>query len=296
MYGAELALSLAMEGKNVTLIGEGGEKSMASHASSARKDWIWRKLTDIDYARETPEASRLDNPAVKLHVKVRQITDKEMEIETKDGQKSILPYDTLVISRGRTKNDGLFKKIAEKAAEVYKIGDCAAAGDIQKAVWSANEVARKIGRPGGSEEKGDAPEMNEAAMSPEAFNELFTGKSDEEIQALVKGNEAALLDGVFASMQAAFNPAAAGDDSAVIQYDINSRAGEMRYQLKVNEGTCTVAMGAAEEPRVTLALNLPDFLRMVTGELNGMQAFTAGKLKITGDLMFSAKIATWFGS
>ena len=27
-----------------------------------------------------------------------------------------------------------------------------------------------------------------------------------------------------------------------------------------------------------------------TGELNGMQAFTTGKLKITGDMMFSSKI------
>jgi putative sterol carrier protein len=55
-----------------------------------------------------------------------------------------------------------------------------------------------------------------------------------------------------------------------------------------------VAKGAAESPRVTLALNLPDFLRMMTGELNGMQAFTSGRLKISGDLMFSQALASWF--
>jgi putative sterol carrier protein len=33
---------------------------------------------------------------------------------------------------------------------------------------------------------------------------------------------------------------------------------------------------------------------MITGELNGMQAFTSGKLKITGDLMFSQNLASWF--
>lgn len=144
MYGAELAISLAKEGKEVTLIGEGGEKTMASHASNARKDWVWRKLTDIKYARETPEAKRVDNPVVKLNVKVKGITTEGIEVEDKEGMKSVLPYDTLVISRGREKNDSLFAKIEGKASEVYKIGDCSAAGDIQNAVWSANEVARKI--------------------------------------------------------------------------------------------------------------------------------------------------------
>ena len=138
--------------------------------------------------------------------------------------------------------------------------------------------------------------MTEPNMSPEEFNELFTGKTDEEIQALAQGNEEALLDGVFDSMQAAFNPEAAGDDSAVVQYDIDSRAGEKNYQLKVDEGICTVIKGSVEDPRVTLALNLPNFLRMMTGELNGMQAFTTGKLKITGDMMFSQRIAAWFSS
>ncbi len=136
--------------------------------------------------------------------------------------------------------------------------------------------------------------MTEQTMSPEEFKQLFTEKTDEEILTTVKGNEEALLDGVFDSMKAAFDPAAAGDQSAVIQYDIDSPAGEMNYHLNVAEGNCEVAKGPAESPRVTLALNLPDFLRMMTGELNGMQAFTSGRLKISGDLMFSQVLASWF--
>ena len=294
MYGAELAISLAMEGRKVTLIGEAGEKTMASHASTARKDWVWRKLSDINYARETPEAKRVDNPAVKLNVKVRGITTEGIEIEDKGRNKSVLPYDTLIISRGRTKNDSLFEKIEGKAAEVYKIGDCAAAGDIQKAVWSANEVARKIGQPGASQSDKSQSAALETGMSSEEFKQLFSAKSDEEILAMVKGNEETLLDGMFDGMKAAFDPSAAAGQSAVIQYAIDSPAGEMNYNLNVEDGTCEVAKGPAETPRVTLALNLPDFLRMMTGELNGMMAFTSGKLKITGDLMFSQALASWF--
>jgi putative sterol carrier protein len=64
--------------------------------------------------------------------------------------------------------------------------------------------------------------------------------------------------------------------------------------LNVEDGVCELAKGPAENPRVTLALSMPDFLRMITGELNGMQAFTSGKLKISGDLMFSQALASWF--
>jgi 2,4-dienoyl-CoA reductase-like NADH-dependent reductase (Old Yellow Enzyme family)/putative sterol carrier protein/thioredoxin reductase len=294
MYGAELAISLAQEGREVTLIGEAGEKTMASHASSARKDWVWKKLSDINYARETPETKRVDNPVVKLNVKVRNILTEGVEIEDKDGGRSVLPYDTLVISRGRTKNDSLYEEIEGKADEVYKIGDCAAAGDIQKAVWSANEVARKIELTPATQHNERSATMTETTMSPDEFKQLFAAKSDEEILTLTKGNEEALLDGVFDGMKSAFNPSAAADQSAVIQYNIDSPAGEMSYQLNVENGVCELAKGAADNPRVTLALSLPDFLRMMTGELNGMQAFTSGKLKISGDLMFSQNLATWF--
>ena len=231
---------------------------------------------------------------VKLNVKVRDIGDEGIEIEDKDGNKSVLPYDTLVISRGRTKNDSLFGKIEGKAAEVYKIGDCAAAGDIQKAVWNANEVARRIGSPQDTQQDEKGGAATDATMSAEEFKQLFSAKSDEEILAIVRGNEKAMLDGMFEGMQAAFDPTAAAGQSAVIQYDIDSPAGEMSYQLNVADGVCELIKGPAESPRVTLAISLPDFLRMMTGELNGMQAFTSGKLKISGDLMFSQVLSTWF--
>ena len=136
--------------------------------------------------------------------------------------------------------------------------------------------------------------MTDETMSPEEFKELVAGKTDEDILAVTNGNEEALLDGLFDSMKAAFDPSQAAGQSAVIQYAIDSPAGEMNYQLKVADGNCELAKGAAENPRVTLAFNLPDFLRMMTGELDGMQAFTTGKLKISGDVMFSQVLGTWF--
>jgi 2,4-dienoyl-CoA reductase-like NADH-dependent reductase (Old Yellow Enzyme family)/thioredoxin reductase len=144
MYGAEFAISLASEGRQVTLIGEGGEKSVSSHAADARKWWALKKIADIDTVRATPESQRVSNPEVFFNTKVEGIAAGEMTIKSKDGDTKSLSYDTLVISRGRKKNDEIFDELQGKIQEIYKIGDCLAAGNIQRAVWSANEAARKI--------------------------------------------------------------------------------------------------------------------------------------------------------
>jgi len=144
MYGSEFAVSLAGEGKEVILIGEGDEKSMVSHAVDNRKWWVLRKLVDMDIVRATEHAAKLKNPEVLLKVKVKDITTGGIHIETTEADMKRIEFDTLIISRGRKKNDSLFDDLQSKVAEIYKIGDCSAAGNIQKAVQSANEIARKI--------------------------------------------------------------------------------------------------------------------------------------------------------
>jgi len=136
--------------------------------------------------------------------------------------------------------------------------------------------------------------MAEENMSPEAFQEMVKGKSDEELLAGFKGSEEQVLDGTFDSMKDAFDPSKAAGITAIIQYDIDTPNGLMCYRLKIDNGTCSIEKGAANDPRVTLALNLPNFVRLMTGELDGMQAFMSGKLKVSGDIMFSQNIASWF--
>jgi hypothetical protein len=75
---------------------------------------------------------------------VDDITPDGVVLTDRQGKVKTIPYDTLVISRGREKNDALFEEIEGQVSEVYKIGDCDSAGNILKAVWSANEIARKI--------------------------------------------------------------------------------------------------------------------------------------------------------
>jgi len=121
------------------------------------------------------------------------------------------------------------------------------------------------------------------------------GRSDEEItQGVVAQGADTVLGQIFAGMVEAFLPQKAGSQSAVIQYDINVGGTVHTYQLKIAGGKCELVKGAAGPARVTLALQAPDFLRLVTGTLNGMQAFMTGKLKLTGDMMFAQVMQGWF--
>ncbi len=144
LVAAELAVSLAEEGKDVVIMGRGGEDTLARDQGGSRRFYLFRKLMDINVPRGTPEAVRASNLQVLYYIDVEDITAGGIKIVDKDGRSSVLPYDTLIISRERASNDSLFGELEGKAAEVHKIGDCSEVGNIRAAIWSANEVARKI--------------------------------------------------------------------------------------------------------------------------------------------------------
>ncbi len=134
-----------------------------------------------------------------------------------------------------------------------------------------------------------------AVNTPEELAALIEGRSDEEINAAlgVLGFKQA-LDKVFEKMPEAFLPEKAGSQSAVIQYNVISPDGTHTYQVKVTDGRCTIEKEISEKPRVTLVLSAPDFLRLVTGKLNGTNAFMQGKLKLAGDMIFAMTMQSWF--
>jgi putative sterol carrier protein len=130
-----------------------------------------------------------------------------------------------------------------------------------------------------------------------ALAELVEGHSDDEI---TKSAEElgidTLLDQVFAGMEQAFRPEKAAGQNAVVQWDVNAPEGTRSRTVRIADGTCKVEPGAAESPRLTLTLELPDFLRFVAGQLDGMQAFMSGKLKLGGDIMLAQTMQAWFAT
>ncbi len=132
-------------------------------------------------------------------------------------------------------------------------------------------------------------------LTPEQFAELVSGASDEDIISVVRrAGTADVLDRIFEGMQQRFLPDKANDVDADIAFAITDDGETHDYVVTVRDGSCRAGRGAANGPKVTLTTGLVPFVRLVTGEAQGPQLFMAGKLKVSGDLMFSTRIMSFF--
>jgi 2-enoate reductase len=144
LVACELAVSLAQAGKDVTMIGRGGEETLARDYPGSRRWYMLRKLLDINAVRELPDQQMQPNVKVRFYTEVDEVGPDVLKVHDRDGARDEIPYDTLIISRERTSNNTIFEALKGKAPEVYNIGDSNVVGQIKDAVWAANEVARKI--------------------------------------------------------------------------------------------------------------------------------------------------------
>jgi putative sterol carrier protein len=98
---------------------------------------------------------------------------------------------------------------------------------------------------------------------------------------------------VFKRVPQSFNPNAAKNVNAVFQFDISGEGGG-NWNVVVKDGTCNVNEGKAGSPTVTLTMSSETWLAMVNKQINGMQAFMSGKLKVSGDIMLAQRIPDLF--
>lgn len=98
---------------------------------------------------------------------------------------------------------------------------------------------------------------------------------------------------VFDTMPKRFNANAAKGMNAVFQFDITGEGGG-NWNVAIQQGTCQVQEGKAASPTVTFSLSSDTWLGMVNKQINGMQAFMTGKLKLSGDIMLAQKMQDLF--
>lgn len=94
-------------------------------------------------------------------------------------------------------------------------------------------------------------------------------------------------------MPGAFIPEKAQGVDAVIQFKFTgAEAGDWNATIK--EGTVDVTRGTHPSPKMTLTADSSDYVKIFTGELDGMQAFMQGKIKLAGDLNLAMKLMQMF--
>jgi putative sterol carrier protein len=93
----------------------------------------------------------------------------------------------------------------------------------------------------------------------------------------------------------AYNATVAADESvraamkgrnAVIQMLIaEGPDGEIRYWLRIGDGSVSAALGDVDNAEVTISQSYDTAAKVNSGELDGQKAFTQGKVKIKGKMM-----------
>lgn len=131
--GAEAAVSLATEGKEVTLVEEGSEIAWPPYIYfwSARREPIFRWLNE-------------EKVNVLTEHKLKAATGNQVTLVDKWGVGKTVAYDTILVAVGREPENELYNAIATRGKEVYLIGDAkeprTMVGANQEAFWVGRHI------------------------------------------------------------------------------------------------------------------------------------------------------------
>jgi SCP-2 sterol transfer family len=134
-----------------------------------------------------------------------------------------------------------------------------------------------------------------ATAAQQELRAMISDKSDSEIMALMRevpGGAPALLNQTITGMADTFDPDGAID--CVIGYEIDAGGDPLTYRVEVRGHDVVAAPGPVDDARVVLQLKAPEYLRLITGLLDGTEAFMSGRMRITGDVMFAPQIPRIF--
>ena len=133
-------------------------------------------------------------------------------------------------------------------------------------------------------------------IDPAQYAALVRTTSDDQLAAGLRANRDLILGQIFAQMAEHLDPVNARDAEAVIEWRIAGRddGGHDRYQVIVTRGTCAIERDGGHEPSAVFTIGPVEFLRLVTGNVNGPELFMTGRITVEGDLMLAAIAQSWF--
>jgi 2,4-dienoyl-CoA reductase-like NADH-dependent reductase (Old Yellow Enzyme family)/pyruvate/2-oxoglutarate dehydrogenase complex dihydrolipoamide dehydrogenase (E3) component len=134
-HGAEAAVSLAREGKEVTILEESGVEALGvTPYNSVRsgRQIVLRRFINEEGIKFLPK------------VRIREIQDDGVVFADKEGKKQKITVDTIIVAVYRTPNRELLKILTGKVKELYDIGDCREPRNMRFATHEAAYVGRLI--------------------------------------------------------------------------------------------------------------------------------------------------------
>lgn len=135
--------------------------------------------------------------------------------------------------------------------------------------------------------------MNE--ITPEQFAKMVAGASDKEIESTIaKVGVRPTLDRIFAGFEERFRPDRAEGVQAIVQWRIKADGEEHPYAVRIADGKCVAGREEADDPTTTMSIKLVPFVKLVTGQADGMRLLMTRKLKVSGDLMFAQRMQGFF--
>lgn len=91
----------------------------------------------------------------------------------------------------------------------------------------------------------------------------------------------------------AFQPDKAQGLDATFQFDITGDQGGQWYMV-IKDAQCLVSPGNATGANITVTMGDENFVKLITGRLDGTMAFMTGKLKLKGDMALAMRLSNLF--
>jgi alkanesulfonate monooxygenase SsuD/methylene tetrahydromethanopterin reductase-like flavin-dependent oxidoreductase (luciferase family) len=166
------------------------------------------------------------------------------------------------------------------------------------------EQAERAGRARGPRRAG--PRLDELlgqgragvrAATSKLLTRLIAGASDAQLER--RFGTLLAQRALFAGMARSFDPAAAGGFQGSLVYELTRPATSgdpVVWTLEVADGRATARSGRAVDPKLTLRLQLADFMRLVAGTIDPAVPLLEDRAEIQGDLGLAARLPEMFGA
>lgn len=91
------------------------------------------------------------------------------------------------------------------------------------------------------------------------------------------------------------DPEKAKDLNATLLFDLGGENGG-QWHVALKDGAVKVNQGSVSDPTATVKMDAQDYVDLVAGRLNPVNAFMTGKVKVEGDLNAVMKFQTLFNN